>query len=126
LKQRAAQQLDIYSRVVLVILDAVQFEQGESYLVIYQLPVGSVLETERGDRSLAVEALAPLCVGALLFLHASRAYVIEQRIECDGLAGLRVEVLVVAGLRGVRGRKCEAIVNELFTKRGELGVGCAR
>ena len=46
LKERSAQELHVERGVVLVILDAVQFEQGEGNLVIDQLPVGGILDAE--------------------------------------------------------------------------------
>jgi hypothetical protein len=52
---------------VLVILDAIQFEQVEGDLVVDELPVRGVLDTERGQRGFAAEALAPLRIDAALF-----------------------------------------------------------
>ncbi len=108
---------------MLVILDAVEFEQVESDLVVDEPPVGGILDAEGGKRSLGAEALAPLRVDAALFRHAGGAHVVEQRIERDAFAGLGIDVLVVSGLGGTGGRKRQRLMNEFFTELGEFGVG---
>src|SRR6202041_2304023 len=89
LKKRSTQQFHVDGRVVLVILDAIEFEQAEGDLVVNQLPIGCVLNAERAKWRLGVETLAPMRIEATLFRHAGDTYIVEQRIERDGFARLR-------------------------------------
>ena len=96
-EERIADQLHWDGRVVAIILNLVEFEQAEPDLVVDKLPFGGVLRVERRGRRLGAEALAPVRVEGALRSHRLQAHVVKLGIECDRLAGFRVDVRVVAG-----------------------------
>jgi len=124
LEQSASDQFHIHGGVVPVALDAVQLEQLEPDLVVDETPVGGVFRLKRSEGRLLVEVLAPGDIGAALFRHAGRTYVIEQGIERDLFSGLGVHVKVVTDLRCHCRRHGKCLVDEVFAHAGKLCGRC--
>ncbi len=76
-KNRVSDQLDRDSWVMAIALNVVQLEQTETDLIIDEVPIGSILGSERRDRSLSVKALLPLSVESALPGKGLEAHVVQ-------------------------------------------------
>ncbi len=123
LKESSAQQFHIFSGIVTIILNPVELQKLAADLIVDKLPVRRILRVERGQRCLAAEHLAPMRVDAALLRDSGSAYIVEQRVELNCLAALRIVVLVVPSLRRPRRRQRQRLVNEHLAKLGELRAG---
>ena len=103
-----------------IVLNLVEFEQVLADLIVDELPIGGVFGAERGERGLGMKAFAPGGVEIALMGDGFEAEVVEQGIEFDFLAGLGIEMGVIAGGGGADGRKGQRVLDELIAEGGEL------